>query len=83
MPIDDRDLHDIMAEEKSRGTRHQQKALTRKQRRKMELFVRMLSDSNCEEREVLDAIRDLGPKDGEPEFLRLWNLWKQYRGGKP
>jgi len=82
MPNDkgDRELADIIREESTRGQRHPQKALTINQRRKMYAFVRMISEGNCDDREVANAIRALGPQEGSPEFQRLWEWWLRFRG---
>jgi len=76
---DDQELADIMQEESGRGKRHPEKALTISQRRKMYAFVRMIADGNCEDRDVANAIRALGPEEGSPEFQRLWDWWVRYR----
>ena len=74
------ELADIMKEESTRGRRHPQRASTVSQERKMRQFVRMIANGNCDDREVANAIRELGPQEGSPEFQRLWNIWLQFRG---
>jgi len=74
------ELADIMKEESTRGRRHPKKASTLIQERKMRQFVRMIADGNCDDREVANAIRALGPQEGSPEFQRLWDIWLQFRG---
>jgi hypothetical protein len=75
----DEDIGDIIQEESTRGGRHPRKALTISQRRKMFAFVRMLADGKCDDREVANAIRALGPQEGSAEFQRLWQWWIRYR----
>jgi len=74
------ELADIMKEESTRGRRHPKKASTLIQERKMRQFVRVIADGNCDDREVANAIRALGPQEGSPEFQRLWDIWLQFRG---
>jgi len=82
MPLkyEDSDLHDLMTEEKSRGTRAPQKAISIKQKRELTNIGRMILNRNCTKREYLQAIRDYGPQDGSPEFQRFVSLWDDYRG---
>ena len=79
---DDPELSDVMREESGRGKRHPEKAVTISQRRRMYAFVRMLAEGNCEDREVTNAIRALGPQEGSPEFQRLWDWWVKFRDRK-
>lgn len=74
------ELADIMKEESTRGKRHPKRASTVSQERKMRQFVRMIANGNYDDREVANAIRELGPQEGSPEFQRLWNIWLQFRG---
>jgi endonuclease III len=74
------ELADIMKEESTRGRPHPKRASTASQERKMRQFVRMIASGKCEDREVANAIRELGPQEGSPEFQRLWNIWLQFRG---
>jgi hypothetical protein len=74
------DLADIIKEESTRGRRHPKRASAVRQERKMRQFARMIADGNCDDREVANAIRELGPQEGSPEFQRLWNIWLQFRG---
>jgi len=77
---EDSDLHDVMTEEKSRGTRHPRKAVSVRQQRELTKIGRMIADRNCTKREYLQAIRDYGPQDGSPEFQRLVSLWDEFHG---
>jgi hypothetical protein len=77
---DDSDLHDLMTEEKTRGTRRPQKSVSISQKRELAKIGRMILNRNCTKREYLQAIRDYGPKDGSPEFQRLVSLWDEYHG---
>lgn len=77
---EEEDLRDIMREETTRGRKQPKKAVSLRERRKLLRLFDMIRDSNCEERDFLEAIRDLGPKDGSPEFLYFAELWREYRG---
>jgi hypothetical protein len=74
------ELADIMKEESTRGRRHPKKASTLIQERKMRRFVRMIANGSCDDRDVANAIRELGPQGGSGEYQRLWNIWVQFRG---
>jgi hypothetical protein len=74
------ELADVVKEESTRGRRHPKRASTVRQERKVRQFVRMIANGNCDDREVANAIRELGPQEGSPEFQRLWNIWLQFRG---
>ncbi len=74
------DLRDIMAEETTRGRKRPRKAVSLREQRKLRRLFDMIRDANCEERDYLEVIRELGPKDGSPEFLYFVRLWKEYRG---
>jgi len=78
---DSRDLQDIMAEEMSRGTRRQTKAVTRSRRREIKRLADMLADPNCDERAFLAAIRAFGLQEGSVEFSQAMRLWRQRHGG--
>jgi len=69
-----------MIEEKKRGTRHPQKAVSVKQKRELANLGRMIISRGCSKREYLQAIRDYGPQDGSPEFQRFVRLWDDYHG---
>jgi hypothetical protein len=77
---DPQDLHDVMAEETSRGTRHQVKAITRKRARDIKRLADMLGKRYCDERAFVAAIREYGLQEGEERYLRLWELWRQRHG---
>ena len=74
------DLRDIMAEERSRGRKQPQKVISLLERRKLRRLFEMITDSRYDERDYLEAIRDLGPQEGTPEFLYFVQLWHDYRG---
>jgi hypothetical protein len=74
------DLKDMMAEETSRGRRHQKKALTLAQERLITKVAAMLAHSGCEKRTFLAVIREYGIKEGSPEFLKLCALWDARHG---
>ncbi len=77
---EDQDLRDIIAEDRTRGRKRPQKAVSLREQRKLRRLFDMIRDANCQERDFLEAIRDLGPKDGSPEFLYYVRLWREYRG---
>jgi hypothetical protein len=69
-----------MSEERSRGRKQPKKALSLSEQRKLRRLFDMITDASCEERDYVEAIRDLGPKDGSPEFLYFVRLWRRYHG---
>lgn len=77
---DPHDLEDVMAEETSRGTRHQVKAATRVNSRAVKRLADMLADKNCEERAFTAALRGYGIQEGSEEFSQLWKLWRMRHG---
>jgi hypothetical protein len=77
---DARDLEDIMAEEISRGTRRQVKAVTRSNRRAVKRLADMLADENCSERAFTAAMRGYGLQEESEEFRQLWELWRMRHG---
>jgi hypothetical protein len=77
---DPHDLADVMAEEMSRGTQHQTKAVTRNRRRKIKRLADMLADPNCDERAFLAAIRGYGLQEGSAQFSEAMRLWRQRHG---
>jgi len=74
----DRDLEDVMIEEKSRGRRPVDMK-TRRQRQKLLRDLRRLLESG-DERAFMEAIRSAGLKDGSPEFLNALRVWREFRG---
>jgi hypothetical protein len=77
---DDLQVHDLMAEERSRGTRHPKYAVSLKQKRELLEIGRMILNRNCTKREYLQAIRRYGPQDGSLEFQRFVKLWDEKHG---
>lgn len=74
------DLRDLRIEEESRGRRRPVvDATTRRQRQRLLRAFRKALELG-DEKLFLAAIRDLGLKDGSPEFLRAWKVWRDYRG---
>ena len=76
----DDDLDDVIKEERSRGRRQPVRASSLADRRKVQKLAELLGKHDCDEREFLQAIRDLGLKDGSEPFLRLVALWREHRG---
>ena len=77
----DTDLQQVMAEERSRGTRHPLKALNLEKKRRVQKIVRMLSDKNFLERDYFSVLRDeFGLKDESKEFQELARLWYEHHG---
>ena len=74
------DIGDVMAEETSRGRRHQKKAVTLARRRMVQRVADMLADPGCEKRTFLAVIREYGIKEGSREFLQLCELWDARHG---
>jgi hypothetical protein len=87
MPANDKEkadehLHDLIAEDQSRGRKQPKKAISLERRRRIQKACMMLEDKNCTKREFLDAIRAIVP-DGSAEFLACAELWEKFHGGKP
>jgi hypothetical protein len=76
----DEELHDLTAEESSRGRKQPKRAISRERERRLRKAVDMLTNEQCTEREYLDAIRQIAP-DGSPEFAKAFELWRKMRGG--
>ncbi len=79
MPEDD-DIKDVIAAETSRGRSQPKRVMTLERRRAIQRAAARLADSNCTEREFLEAIRALGYEEGSPEFERCVKLWREFRG---
>ena len=77
----DTDLRQVMAEERSRGTRRPVKVLNLEKKRRIQKIVRMLADKNFRERDYFSVLRDeFGLKDESKEFQELARLWYENRG---
>jgi hypothetical protein len=79
MPEDD-DLKDVIAAETSRGRSQPKQVMSLERKRKLQRAAARLADSNCTEREFLEAIRALGYEEGSPEFEQSVRLWREFRG---
>ena len=76
----DTDLQQVMAEERSRGSRRPVKAVNLEIKRRIQRVARMLTDKNCQERDYFSVLRDdFGLKDESEEFQELARLWYEYR----
>ncbi len=71
----DRELEDVMWEERSRGRRPVD-TKARRERQKLLRDLRRLIETG-DERGFLQAIRSAGLKDGSPEFLEAWRVWRE------
>jgi hypothetical protein len=83
---DDRDVDDVLREERSRGRRPVNMA-TRRQREADKRALRWLLQ-NGTEAELRAAIRALGYADDSPTVQRAWEAWRRVRpglahGGRP
>ncbi len=79
MPEDD-DLKDVIAAETSRGRSQPKRVMTLERKRAIQRAAARLADSNCTEREFLEAIRALGYEEGSPEFEQCVKLWREFHG---
>ena len=77
---EDQGFKDLMAEEKSRGSRRQKKAVTLARERMIRRVADLLADRNCEKRTFLAVIREYGIEEGSAEFLQLCELWDARHG---
>ncbi len=64
-------------EERSRGRRPIDMK-TRRERQKLREDLRRLLETG-DERGFMEAIRRVGLKDGSPEFLEAWRVWREFR----
>ena len=76
----DTELQQVMAEERSRGSRRPVKAITLERQRQLRKAAEMLANKECEKRDYLSGLRELGLQDGSPEFLEFVKVWDAYRG---
>ena len=76
----DTELQQVMAEERSRGSRRPVKAITLERERRVRKAIEMLANRECEKRDYLSGLRELGLQDGSPEFLEFVKAWDAYRG---
>lgn len=72
---EDTDLNDVIKEEQSRGRRTLDMK-TRRERQQLLRDLRRLLNSG-DERGFLQAMRSVGLKDGSPEFLEAWRVWRE------
>src|SRR6266702_2178508 len=75
-----RDLHDIMAEETSRGRKQPKKTLTLEQERMIRNVAAILVNPKCDRLTYIDAIREYGLKEESAEYRQLLALWRKLRG---
>ena len=74
------ELHQVMAEERGRGSLRPVKAETLEKQRRLRKAAEMLADRDCDKRDYLSGLRELGLQDGSPEFLEFVKVWDAYRG---
>ncbi len=75
-----RDLHDIMAEETSRGRKQPKKTLTLEQERMIRNVAAILVNPKCDRLTYIDAIREYGLKEESAEYRQLLALCRKLRG---
>jgi len=76
----DTDLQQVMAEERGRGSRRPVKAETLEKQRRLRRAAEMLANRDCDKRDYLSGLRELGLRDEAPEFLEFVKVWDAYRG---
>jgi hypothetical protein len=76
----DTELRQVMAEERGRGSRRPVKAETLQKQRRLRKAAEMLANKECDKRDYLSGLRELGLQDGSPEFLEFVKAWDAYRG---
>ncbi|MBI4482416.1 MAG: hypothetical protein HY652_05945 [Acidobacteria bacterium] len=74
-----KDLNDVIREETSRGRRPID-TKARRQRQQLLADLRKLLREK-DERAFLAAIREIGLKDGSPEFLKVVHIWREFCRG--
>jgi hypothetical protein len=74
---EEEDLDDVMKEERSRGRRPIDMKARRERQRLLRDLRRLLKTGD--ERAFMEAMRGAGLKDGSPEFLEAWRVWREYR----
>ncbi len=72
---EERDLDDVIREEKSRGRRPVDMKARRERQKLLRDLRRLIATGD--ERGFLQAIRSVGLKDGSPEFLEAWRVWRE------
>ncbi len=77
--VDDPDLADVMKEEITRGTRHQQKATTLAERKRLFSIYRKIAASDFTEAQVAKALRDVGLKTTD-RYQKILKAWRDYSG---
>jgi hypothetical protein len=76
----DRELKQIMAEDRSRGRTRPVRAVTLEQKRRIREVARRLDDPYCDKRQFAAVIReDFGLSDESPEFLQYMKVWDEHR----
>lgn len=73
------DIHEVLAEERSRGQRRPRKTAAGKEYQRRLQKCRELLSSGCDEREFIEAIREAGLKDDSPEFQTALKIWRALR----
>ena len=76
----DTELQQVMAEERGRGSRRPVKTETLERERRVRRAIEMLVNRECDKRDYLSGLRELGLQDGSSEFLEFVKVWDAYRG---
>ena len=74
----DKDLDDVIREERSRGRRPIDTDAQRKRQERLKMCRELLQYSS--EREVRETILAYGLEDGSAEFLEVIQVWRAWRG---
>ena len=78
--LDDDDVKDVIAAETSRGRSQPKRVITLERKRAIQRAAARLANSDCTQREFLEAIRALGYEEGSREFAACVKLWHDLRG---
>lgn len=73
----EKDLREVMAEEKARGRRRIDAETRRQRAQRLNDARRLLSTATKEE--FLEAMRAVGLKDGSQEFEEALRIWREFR----
>jgi hypothetical protein len=76
----DKQLEDIQAEERTRGTKRPVKALSRERERQLRRLARLLENPKCDFNTYVETIREFGMQAEPEKYHQLIALWRKRRG---
>ena len=76
----ERELNDVLKEERSRGRKQPRKALSLERERAIRRIAQLLANPNCDRETFLETIHEFGLTDESPEYRQLLALWRKRHG---